>query len=113
MKKKMSEEKRNIIASLIEEYDIKSTGDIQNALKDLLSGTIQEMLEAELDEHMGYEKSEQTIEAKTNYRNGHKPKTLKSTVGEIEIEVPQDRNSEFEPKISSAEGRAKTQAEHK
>jgi transposase-like protein len=55
------------------------------------------MLEAELDEHMGYGKSEQTSEAKSNYRNGHKPKTLKSTVGEIGIEMPQDRNSEFAP----------------
>ena len=99
MKNGISKEKKEIIASLIEEYGIKTTNDIQNALKDLLGGTIQEMLEAELDEHMGYEKSEATAEVKTNYRNGHKPKTLKSTVGEIGIEVPQDRNSEFEPKI--------------
>ena len=57
------------------------------------------MLETELDEELGYEKHEKTEEPKTNYRNGHKPKTLKSTMGEIEIAVPQDRNSEFEPKI--------------
>ena len=99
MAKKLTEEKRNIIASLMETYEIKTTGDIQEALKDLLGGTIQEMLETELDEHMGYAKSEQNGEEKTNYRNGHKPKTLKSTVGEIEIEMPQDRNSEFEPKV--------------
>jgi len=99
MKKKLSAEKKQIIASLLETYEIKSTADIQTALKDLLGGTIQEMLEGELDEHMGYGKSEQTGEVKTNYRNGHKPKTLKSTVGEIGIEVPQDRNSDFEPVI--------------
>jgi len=99
MKKKLSEEKKQIIASLLETYEIKSTADIQEALKELLGGTIQEMLEGELDEHMGYGKSEQSGEAKTNYRNGHKPKRLKSTVGEIGIEVPQDRNSEFEPVI--------------
>jgi len=99
MSKKLSEEKRNIITNLIETYDIKSTADMQSALKELMGGTIQEMLEAELDEHMGYEKGAPTAEAKTNYRNGHKPKMLKSTVGEIDIEVPQDRNSEFEPKI--------------
>jgi len=99
MSKKLSEEKRNIISSLLETYEIKTTADIQEALKDLLGGTIQEMLEAELDEHMGYGRSEQTGEVKTNYRNGHKPKTLKSTAGEIDIEVPQDRKSEFEPKI--------------
>ena len=99
MKKKLSEEKKQIISSLLETYEIKSTSDIQAALKDLLGGTIQEMLEGELDEHMGYVKSEQTGEVKTNYRNGHKPKTLRSTVGEIAIEVPQDRNSDFEPVI--------------
>lgn len=51
---RLSEGKRNIIAGLIEEYDIKTAEDIQEALKDLLGGTIQEMMEAELDEHLGY-----------------------------------------------------------
>ena len=96
---KLSEEKRNIIANLLETYEIKTTGDIHEALKDILGGTIQEMLEVELDEHMGYAKSEQTADAKTNYRNGYKPKILKSAVGELPIEMPQDRNSTFEPKI--------------
>jgi transposase-like protein len=99
MAKKLSKEKKEIIASLLGTYDMKSTADIQEALKDLLGGTIQEMLESELDEHMGYGRSEQNGEEKKNYRNGYKPKTLKSTVGEIDIEVPQDRKSEFEPKI--------------
>jgi len=99
MSKKLSEEKKEITRKLLETYDIKTTGDIQSALKDLLGGTIQEMLESELDEHMGYGKSEQNGEKKTNYRNGHKPKTLKSTVGELAIEVPQDRNSTFEPRV--------------
>ena len=48
----MSEGKRNIIASLIEEYDIKSAEDIQDALKDLLGGTIENMLESDLDNHI-------------------------------------------------------------
>ena len=46
----LSEEKRNIIGQLIEAYDIKTAADIQEALKDLLGGTIQSMLEAELDQ---------------------------------------------------------------
>lgn len=50
----MSEGKKNIIAALLEEYDIQSAEDIQYALKDLLGGTIQPMLEAEMDEHLGY-----------------------------------------------------------
>ena len=98
-KKKLTPEKRNVIANLLEAYDIKTTTDLQDALKDLLGSTIQEMLEAELDEELGYAKGEKTEFAKANYRNGHKPKTLKSTMGELEIEVPQDRNSDFEPKV--------------
>jgi len=97
--RKLTPEKKDVIANLIEMYDIKSMSDIQEALKDLLGDTIQGMLETELDEELGYEKHEKTEEPKTNYRNGHKPKTLKSTMGEIEISVPQDRNAEFEPKI--------------
>lgn len=93
----MSEGKKNIIASLLQEYDIKSAEDIQDALKDLLGGTIQSMLEAEMDQHLGYEPYERT--ENENSRNGTKPKKIRSTYGETQIDVPQDRNSSFEPQI--------------
>jgi len=99
MATKLTAEKKEIIGNLIEAYDIKTTKDIQEALKDLLGGTIQEMLESELEEQIGHERYESTEEEKTNYRNGHKTKQLKTSMGSMEIEVPQDRNSEFEPKI--------------
>lgn len=98
-KRRLTPEKKNIIASLLEVYDIKTTADIQDALKDLLGGTIEEMLESELDEELGHERYEKTEAPKSNYRNGHKPKTLRSTMGNLEIAVPQDRESEFEPRI--------------
>ena len=63
----MTEGKRNIIHQLLEEYDIQSTEDIQDALKNLLGGIIKEMMEAEMDEHLGYEKSERSDN--DNYRN--------------------------------------------
>ena len=50
----MTERKRNIIQQLLQEYDIETAEDIQNALKDLLGGTIKEMMEAEMDDHLGY-----------------------------------------------------------
>ena len=50
----MTEGKRNIIQQLLQEYDIETAEDIQNALKDLLGGTIKEMMEAEMDDHLGY-----------------------------------------------------------
>ena len=62
----MTEVKRNIIAGLLQEYDIQSAEDIQEALKDLLGGTIQEMLESEMNEHLGYEKYERSSAAPLN-----------------------------------------------
>ena len=93
----MTEGKREIIRSLLSEYDIQSAHDIQDALKDLLSGTIKEMMEAEMDGHLGYEKSERSDN--DDYRNGYKSKTVKSSIGEVELEVPQDRKSTFEPQV--------------
>ena len=96
-RERMSEGKKNIIAGLIQEYDIKTAADIQEALKDLLGGTIQEMMEAELDEHLGYDSYERS--SNPDYRNGVKHKKLRSPYGEIPIDVPQDRDGDFEPQI--------------
>lgn len=96
-KVQMTEGKRNIIRQLLQEYDIESAQDIQDALKDLLGGTIKEMMEAEMDDHLGYEKSERSDN--DDYRNGYKPKRVNSTYGSMEIQVPQDRQSTFEPQV--------------
>ena len=56
--KPLNEKKKNIIAALIDEYDIETAEDIQDALKDLLGGTIKSMMEAEMDDHLGYESYE-------------------------------------------------------
>ena len=93
----MTEGKREIIRNLLSEYNIQSAQDIQEALKDLLGGTIKEMMEAEMEGHLGYEKSERSDN--DDYRNGYKTKTVKSSIGEVELEVPQDRKSTFEPKV--------------
>ena len=95
--KPMTEGKRNIIQGLLQEYDIKTADDIQDALKDLLSGTLKEMLEAEMDGHLGYDRYERSDEP--NYRNGTKPKRVRSKYGEFEVDMPQDRRSSFEPQI--------------
>lgn len=96
-KVQMTEGKRNIIHQLLDEYDIQSAEDIQEALKDLLGGTIKEMMEAEMDDHLGYEKSRRSDS--DDYRNGYKTKRVNSSYGTMEIEVPQDRRSSFEPKV--------------
>lgn len=85
-KVQMTEGKRNIIRQFLEEYDIESAQDIQDALKDLLGGTIKEMMEAEMDDHLGYSKSERSDN--NDYRNGYKTKQVNSSYGSMEIEVP-------------------------
>ena len=93
----MTEGKRNIIRGLIDEYGIETAEDIQAALKDLLGGTIKEMMESEMDDHLGYGRSERSDN--DDYRNGYKKKRINSSYGSMEIEVPQDRQSTFEPQI--------------
>ena len=95
--KPLNENKKNIIAALIDEYNIETAEDIQEALKDLLGGTLKSMMEAEMDEHLGYESYERSNNP--NYRNGTKTKTVRGKFGEIELAVPQDRDSTFEPKV--------------
>ena len=93
----MTEGKRNIIQQLLQEYDIQTAEDIQDALKDLLGGTIKEMMEAEMDDHLGYGKSERSDS--DDYRNGYKTKRINSSYGSMDIQVPQDRRSTFEPRV--------------
>ena len=95
--KPMTEGKRNIIQGLLQEYDIETAADIQDALKDLLSGTLKELMETEMDDHLGYDRYERSD--KKNYRNGTKQKRVRSKYGEFEVDVPQDRNSSFDSKV--------------
>lgn len=96
-KVQMTEGKRNIIRQLLQEYEIESAQDIQDALKDLLGGTIKEIMEAEMDNHLGYEKSERSDS--DDYRNGYKSKQINSSYGSMEIQIPQDRKSTFQPQV--------------
>lgn len=95
--KPLTEGKKNIISALIDEYDIETAEDIQDALRDLLGDTIKSMMEAEMSEHLGYEKSERFDS--DNYRNGTKSKKVRSKYGEVEVDVPKDRNGTFEPQV--------------
>ena len=79
--------------------DCENTGDIQAKLKRLFAGTIEQMLEAEMDEHLGYEKNSALGNNSGNRRNGYSKKTITSDYGECEISVPRNRNGEFEPKV--------------
>ncbi|MDY3007407.1 IS256 family transposase, partial [Anaerococcus porci] len=84
-----------IAKMLIEEYQPQSAQDIQEALKDLLGDTMQELLKAELDEHLDYEYGEKPLSLNT--RNGTSKKTVRSSYGNIELNIPRDREGTFEP----------------
>ena len=80
---------------LIEEYQPQSAQDIQEALKDLLGDTMEELLKAELDEHLDYEYGEKPLSLNT--RNGTSKKTVRSSYGNIDLNIPRDREGTFEP----------------
>ena len=95
---------REVIKELIQSEEFKSTGDIMEAIKAMFSDVLGEVMEAELDTALGYDKQERRGESAEeskprNYRNGHTSKTVKTQLGEVNVSVPRDRNGEFEPKI--------------
>ncbi len=87
------------IRELIKEKNLVTAGDVQNMLKEMFSDTLQEMLEAELDTELGYPKNGTIPEGSGNRRNGHGKKKVRSTFGEIDLNVPRDRDGEYEPAV--------------
>ena len=68
-------------------------------LKDLLGDTLQGMLEAEMDDKLGYSKYDYRNKTTDDSRNGYSPKTVVSSMGNIDIDAPRDRKGSFEPQI--------------
>ena len=93
------EARREKIRELLQVSNIDSMADIQNLFKETIAEFMENGLEAELDEDLGYSKYNYKNKEGTNSRNGHSQKTLKTSFGNIEIETPRDRNGEFEPQL--------------
>ncbi|OUQ85002.1 IS256 family transposase, partial [Brevibacillus brevis] len=87
------------IKQWIKEKDMKSVDDVQSALKELFAETIQEMLEGEIESTLGYAKHDTKNKRTANSRNGHSKKTVRSEYGEVDIQIPRDREGKFEPVI--------------
>ena len=85
------------IRQIISENNITSVADVYSLLRDSFKDILQELMEAEMDDHLGYEKSERSDN--DDYRNGYKRKRVNSSYGTMEIEVPQDRKSTFQPQV--------------
>lgn len=76
---------------------IKTEADLTDFRKMLTKITVEAALNAELDEHLGYSRHEQSQQ--NNYRNGYSSKTIRTEDGEVDLEAPRDRDSSFEPQL--------------
>lgn len=91
---------KEVIKELIKSEEFKTTGDIMGSIKAMFADVMNEVLQCEIEEKLGYEKHERTEKSEDqNYRNGSTKRKIKTQLGEVEIDVPRDRNGEFEPQI--------------
>lgn len=101
MKEKNEEDEllERIAKEMMKSGDIKSAFDVEEKLRKSFGKIIKSMLEAEMDEHLGNNKYKHEDNKQDNYRNGYSKKKVKSNMGEVELEIPRDRKSEFEPVV--------------
>lgn len=102
MKRERNEEDElleRIAKEMMKSGDVKTAFDVEEKLRKSFVKVIKSMLEAEMDQHLGNDKYKHEENKQENYRNGYSKKKVKSNLGEIELEVPRDRKSEFEPVV--------------
>jgi putative transposase len=95
----MSNISKEILRDYINEQKFTSPDEVLKAMKSMFRDVLQETLEAEMDSQLGYDKYDISEKQTSNSRNGYSKKTLKSELGAIDLNIPRDRNGEFEPKI--------------
>ena len=98
-RKKRDKKSVELAQSIIETYQPESVEDIQNALKDIFGPMFEAMLQGELNHHLGYNPHEKSEKPTTNRRNGYGQKQLKTSMGEVSIQTPRDRDGSFEPTL--------------
>ena len=91
--------RREKIRELLQESNISSVEDIQNLFKETIAEFMENGLDAELDDELGYSRYDYKNKDTDNSRNGHSSKTLRTSFGDVEVSVPRDRKGEFEPQI--------------
>ena len=98
-KKKELTPNQQLARAILDQYQPKSVEDMQNALKDIFGPMFEAMLQGEMNSHLGCSNNERGDKETPNRRNGYTKKTLKTTVGNVPIEVPRDREGTFEPVV--------------
>ena len=101
VKKRTPEEnaRRSKIRELLDMSNITSMDDIQNPFKETIAEFMEDGLETELDDELGYSRYDYCNKNTENSRNGHSSKTLRTSFGDVEVAVPRDRKGEFEPQL--------------
>lgn len=89
----------DLIGELLRSANVQSMDDIQQLFKETIAEFMEHSLESELNEELGYEPYDYKNKNTDNSRNGHSKKTLRTSMGEVKVDIPRDRNGEFEPKI--------------
>ncbi len=92
-------ERRAKIRELLQESNISSMDDIQNLFKETIAEFMENGLDAELDDELGYSRYDYKNKGTDNSRNGHSSKTLRTSFGDVDVAVPRDRKGEFEPQL--------------
>lgn len=98
-KDERSEASRAIAKAILEQYKPTTTEEMQDALRDIFGPMFEAMLQGEMDSHLGYESNDRGAKSTNNRRNGYTDKTVKSSMGEIDIRTPRDRDGSFEPQL--------------
>ena len=98
-KDERSEGRRAIAKAILEQYKPTTTEEMQDALRDIFGPMFEAMLQGEMDSHLGYESNDRGSKSTSNRRNGYTEKTVKSSIGEIDIRTPRDRDGSFEPQL--------------
>lgn len=98
-KSKHSETGRMIAKTILEQYRPTNQEEMQDALKDIFGPMFEAMLQGEMDDHLGYESNDRGAKDTENRRNGYTEKTVKSTMGDIDIRTPRDRDGSFDPRL--------------
>ena len=92
---------REMMSSFMKDNDvhIKDGNDVNSVMRDMMSIILEGALDEELDEDLGYSKYDYRNKETDNSRNGHSKKTMHTSYGDMEIDIPRDRQGEYEPKL--------------
>ncbi|HIF1347912.1 TPA: IS256 family transposase, partial [Enterococcus faecium] len=98
-RKKRNPDAEKLAESILNTYQPESVEDMQDVLKDVFGPLFEKMLQGELNNHLGYDAHSKEPKKHDNRRNGYGNKTLKTSFGKVNIDVPRDREASFEPEL--------------